>query len=289
MRVAAVILAVWSHAAHARLADGRETHGDITNIISCTTAIGPVKCIAAYGAWRAERATDTGVNDSNRFPWELYSQEPEEELYTKLSEGTEKLLRHRSLTMDLGPDYAVRLGSVNGSLNLDVVENPTEEGRGAMKKMRKYFYQLLPALLIPGLIMSAVLPFVLPAFKMMVVGAGMLNNMALMGAVFTLLRNNAFNDNHLNKVIYINDGYKNERLRPLADEINEHIVDPNYNGDVTHDIQDYHVISEDDGFAALDGYTAVNPDWIKKYNEVRGKYSSILGGKTKRKGLDLEV
>lgn len=84
-----------------------------------------------------------------------------------------------------------------------------------MKKMQKKFYGILPLLLLPGLIMSAILPFVLPALKLMTVGAVMINNMALSGAVFTLLRNNAFSDKYEHKIIYANEGYKNEKISPV--------------------------------------------------------------------------
>lgn len=84
-----------------------------------------------------------------------------------------------------------------------------------MKKLQKQFYNILPLLILPGLIMSAILPFVLPALKLMTVGVVMLNNMALTGAVFTLLRNNAFSDKYEHKIIYVNEGYKNEKLSPV--------------------------------------------------------------------------
>lgn len=77
--------------------------------------------------------------------------------------------------------------------------------------MRKRFYRVVPFLLLPGLLMAAVLPFVLPALKMMTIATVMLNNMALSGAVFTLLRNNAFADKYHKKIIYVNEGYKNEK------------------------------------------------------------------------------
>lgn len=88
-------------------------------------------------------------------------------------------------------------------------------GRDSMKKLQKQFYNVLPLLLLPGLIMSAILPFVLPALKLMTVGVGMINNMALSGAVFTLLRNNAFSDKYEHKIIYVNEGYKNEKISPI--------------------------------------------------------------------------
>lgn len=83
--------------------------------------------------------------------------------------------------------------------------------------------------MIPGLIMSAILPFVLPALKLMTMGAVMINNMALSGAVFTLLRNNAFSDKYEHKIVYLNEGYKNEKLSPvyLHDESHlEHVEMP---------------------------------------------------------------
>lgn len=84
-----------------------------------------------------------------------------------------------------------------------------------MKKMQTQFYNVLPLLLLPGLVMSAILPFVLPALKLMTVGVGIINNMALSGAVFTLLRNNAFTDKYEHKIIYVNEGYKNEKISPV--------------------------------------------------------------------------
>lgn len=80
-----------------------------------------------------------------------------------------------------------------------------------MKKAKKLLSSLLPLLALPGLIMAAILPFFLPALKLLTLKAVMLNNMALSGAIFTLLRNNAFNDKYEHKIIYTNEGYKNEK------------------------------------------------------------------------------
>lgn len=59
--------------------------------------------------------------------------------------------------------------------------------------------------------MAAIIPFILPGLKLMTLAAVMINNMAFTGAVFTLLRNNAFNDKYEHRVIYTNEGYKNEK------------------------------------------------------------------------------
>jgi hypothetical protein len=111
--------------------------------------------------------------------------------------------------------------------------------------MKKKFYNIVPYLLLPGLIMSAVLPFVLPALKLMTFAVGMLNNMALSGAIFTLLRNNAFNDKYVKKVVYVNEGYRNEK--PIhshhsdyhADAVYEVQYEDKHNHDV---LQRYHTV-----------------------------------------------
>ncbi|KAI5638871.1 hypothetical protein NE865_08573 [Phthorimaea operculella] len=190
-------------------------------LLDCGRSLGPTKCISALSVWRAERAIEIFKNgreaqfdlreDVEQFPWQKYGNISEEQLYAQLSEDTEKLLRFRSLSLTL-PGYSFELESKgNGTLNVDVLRNE-QSGRTMSKKTMKEFYNLIPVLLLPGLVMSAILPFVLPALKMTTILVGMLNNMALSGAVFTLLRNNAFNDHYEKKIIYVNEGYKNEKL-----------------------------------------------------------------------------
>lgn len=144
-----------------------------------------------------------------------------------------------------------------------------ESARTSMKKLYKQFYKIMPFILVPGLIMSAVLPFFLPMLKMMTLAAGMLNNMALTGAVFTLLRNNAFNDKYQNKVIYINEGYSNDgyhdKYEPLGDTPSQVIVDPNFGnnfgGFEDHKIKNFFV-----GNKPINDYE-VNADWLKELTE----------------------
>ncbi|CAG9785491.1 unnamed protein product [Diatraea saccharalis] len=187
--------------------------------IECTQTIGPSKCLAALSIWRAEKAASIlkrkQTNDFNllddirQFPWELYANRSQDEVERQLCEGTDKLLQYKSLKFNMIPGYEFELASNgNGTLHVDVLNGqPTGISRG----MKNTFYNIVPYLLLPGLLMSAVLPFVLPALKMMTIAVGMLNNMALSGAIFTLLRNNAFNDRYDKKVMYVNHGYKNEK------------------------------------------------------------------------------
>lgn len=117
--------------------------------------------------------------------------------------------------------------------------------------------------MVPGLIMSAILPFILPALKMMVVGVGILNNMALSGAVFTLLRNNAFDDKYEKKIIYVNSGYKNEKHSTIQYKNPAHDNYDAYYSDYTHhNDHDEHVFGED-----VETIEEVPPheDWLKQY------------------------
>lgn len=106
-----------------------------------------------------------------------------------------------------------------------------------MKFPKKAFYRIVPMLLIPPLIMSAILPFVLPAMKILILWTGMINQMALMGAIFTLMRNNAFQDSYEKKVIYVNDGYKNEKKPPRIKYHHETFHQPTFNKN-PHQIHD---------------------------------------------------
>lgn len=126
-----------------------------------------------------------------------------------------------------------------------------------MKKAKETFYKILPLLIVPGLIMSAILPFVLPALKMLTLLAGMINNMAFTGAVFTLLRNNAFNDKYEHKVIYVNEGYDNEKHTHITHE-DHHGGFENY-----EESKDEFVIEDDNG-GHIEEHP-LNSDWIKQY------------------------
>ncbi|KAL4715554.1 hypothetical protein ACJJTC_009180 [Scirpophaga incertulas] len=258
----------------------------INNAVACTKSIGPSKCLAALSIWRAEnavnalRSPDSTVHelfdDIREFPWKMYSNSSQDEVSTKLCDETEKLLRFRPLKLNMIPGYELELISKgNGTLKVDVLR-----GTSISRGMKKQFYNIVPYLLLPGLIMSAILPFVLPAMKLMTVAVGVLNNMALSGAVFTLLRNNAFNDRYEKKVIYVNEGYKNERAK--------HVYHNNHDTGAVYEIQFDDKLNTDD----LEGYGTMqieqstangnanvaefnvvqelptsnsNTDWIKKY------------------------
>lgn len=153
-----------------------------------------------------------------------------------------------------------------------------ETGRSTMKKLQKAFYKFAPIMLLPGLVMSAIFPFILPGLKMMTLMVGMMNNMALMGAIFTILRNNAFNDKYEHKVIYVNDGYNNEKY--AATNLEEHIHSDHF-GELYEDTKrplkhEDHSFNEEH-FDHVDDVPAfsVNPEWLKAYAD--GKMLAIIG------------
>ncbi|KAJ0175635.1 hypothetical protein K1T71_008794 [Dendrolimus kikuchii] len=258
------------------LLDHSKNH-PVARLVNCGKHLGPTKCLSALSVWRAEKALTslaTGTTsqfnlteDVEQFPWNQYSNSSEEQLYSQLCDDTEKLLEQRPMSLTMIPGYTFQLTSNgNGKLNVDVFrKNETEEsqGRGSMKKMKKSFYKILPFLMVPGLIMSAILPFVLPALKMMVVGVGILNNMALSGAVFTLLRNNAFSDRYDKKVIYVNAGYKNEKHSTIQYKNPTHDnYDTHYSDFTHHSDHDEHTFGED--LETIEEVPA-NSDWLKQY------------------------
>lgn len=128
--------------------------------------------------------------------------------------------------------------------------------------------------------MSAVLPFVLPALKLMTVAVGVLNNMALTGAVFTLLRNNAFTDyNH--KILYVNSGYKNEMKEPVHFEEEPAPVHENYDT--------YYAESNayDQGLGDFNKHEGVslNSNWVSQYYGENGNYAGLNG--IKKNDIDI--
>ncbi|XP_045495254.1 uncharacterized protein LOC123694003 [Colias croceus] len=282
--VAISILAVsaWSCVTCTHAREYNSAKNIIKDAITCASNLGFSKCITAYGVWKAERALEPQASERG-FSWRNFMNASNEELYSKLCDDTEKLLRYRSLSMTLSEDYALQLKSTdNSSLKIDIIQNgDVATGRTSMKKMTKMFYQALPFLIFPGLIMSAVLPFFLPTLKMATLATGMLNNMALTGAVFTLLRNNAFNDNKYPKrVIYVNAGYDGNKFNHLAEASSDDLVaanfDTQYSTEITHDAKDYHLIGIDPNTGISYPF---NADWLKNTgNEVnKVKNVEIIG------------
>lgn len=135
-RAAILILSAWpciiqainplaSHETSSNFADTSDNA--IHQISTCIKNLGVTKCIGAYGDWRAERALGGEVHRRNarseKFPWQIYRNISDDELYTKLCDNTERLLERRSLKLDLSQSYSLELGSKgNGSLSVDILK-----------------------------------------------------------------------------------------------------------------------------------------------------------------------
>lgn len=143
-----------------------------------------------------------------------------------------------------------------------------------MKKIQKEFYKFAPILLAPGMFMSAMVPFILPSLKMMVVMVGLMNQAALVGAIFTILRNNAFDDKYEHKVVYVNSGYENEKLK-FASSNNEEHFHTNHLGILYEDpkasMAGQPIVDPpfDDNFGNIEELPplSVSPEWIKEYTD----------------------
>ncbi|CAB3223656.1 unnamed protein product [Arctia plantaginis] len=264
----------------------------VHRIVSCTRKLGVPKCVGALGVWRAERALRSLQQDSTssfnltedveEFPWKKYTNETNKQIQEQLLDNTQRLLQYRSMSLDMISGYSAKLTSKkNRSLCIDFYRSTEDEGRSSMKKIQKEFYKIAPILLLPGLLISALLPFVLPSLKMMVLMVGFMNQMALVGAIFTILRNNAFNDKYDHKVIYVNSGYENEKLQ-LSPSNNEEHFHTDHVGILYDDYKTRSPIKPivnshfEDNFGDFEEMSpvSVNPKWIKDYTD--GKMIAML-------------
>lgn len=83
-------------------------------------------------------------------------------------------------------------------------------------KMKFDKTRLIQILLIPALVLSGLMPYILPMIKSAVMVVGTMTNMAFMSALMTLIRGYIFDARPKKEyVIYYNQGYKNEKLKKI--------------------------------------------------------------------------
>lgn len=70
---------------------------------------------------------------------------------------------------------------------------------------------ILQYALVPALMMTGVMPYILPPLKMGIMFVSMMTNMAFMTAVVTMVRGIIFDNDPSRNVIYTNHGYKKNR------------------------------------------------------------------------------
>ncbi|KAF2879889.1 hypothetical protein ILUMI_26284 [Ignelater luminosus] len=78
-------------------------------------------------------------------------------------------------------------------------------------KSKMSMKNMIPFMLVPGLLLAGIMPWVIPKLKMLVMAVGMLNQMAFTGALFSLVRGYVFDSAPNEHIFYINHGYLNEK------------------------------------------------------------------------------
>lgn len=81
-----------------------------------------------------------------------------------------------------------------------------EEKRAIASTFKRY----MPYLIVPGLLMSGLLPWIMPAVKMMVMTVSMVNQMAFTSALMAIVRSYIFDTAKEEHVVYVNQGYKKQ-------------------------------------------------------------------------------
>lgn len=119
---------------------------------------------------------------------------------------------NESYVINLSENLKLNIQQVNNNTyNISVrSNNATEVLARGMKMSMKKVKDLIPYLIIPGFLMSGILPWIMPGIKMAVMMVGMMNQMAFTSALFMLVRNYVFNSRQDEHIIYVNHGYKNK-------------------------------------------------------------------------------
>ncbi|KAK5650542.1 hypothetical protein RI129_001571 [Pyrocoelia pectoralis] len=76
-------------------------------------------------------------------------------------------------------------------------------------KLPKNGKKVLPFLIVPGLVLAGILPWIVPQLKIVVMAVGLINQIALSSAIFSFLRSYIFDKKAEEHIFYINHGYKN--------------------------------------------------------------------------------
>jgi hypothetical protein len=87
-----------------------------------------------------------------------------------------------------------------------VKRSTDESGREKKTDYSSYMQIAVPAFFFPPMLLSSVLPFLIPAFKMATVFSTVLNGSALMAAIMYLARQHAL-EQEQKQTIYFNPGY----------------------------------------------------------------------------------
>lgn len=91
----------------------------------------------------------------------------------------------------------------------------SKRNANVVRSMKMSVSRLLQILLLPALVMTGIMPFVLPPLKMAVMMSTTITNMAFMSALGTLVRNYIFEPDLSKIVRYKNHGWKEDRRKEV--------------------------------------------------------------------------
>ncbi|KAK4883046.1 hypothetical protein RN001_006365 [Aquatica leii] len=91
-----------------------------------------------------------------------------------------------------------------------VYQNVGEVTEDRKMKISKNAEKFIPFLLVPGLLLTGILPWIVPKLKMIVMAVGFINQIAFSTALFSFIRGYIFDRTEKEHVFYINHGYKHK-------------------------------------------------------------------------------
>lgn len=226
------IFAKSANVKHKRMRDGSQQNINSSDAITYIKASIPTKifrCMSKFNIFRCMKLFILQRMDSNRdvpvtgnitndflntilynhekkiyHISDSYLQLSEMELNTRLHESFQKFFNDREIKMHFIPGMVVKVvPSKNNLIDLSLSKNTEMSVGRAGKHKYGYLMQLgVPAMMLPMVLLSSVLPMMLPALKMATIFTGVMNNTALLAALMYLARTAALEQEQKNTVYY---------------------------------------------------------------------------------------
>ncbi|KAJ3641783.1 hypothetical protein Zmor_028261 [Zophobas morio] len=130
---------------------------------------------------------------------------------SELEHAVNQFLVKKSWKVAISRGLELHFKNVNNSLSINV---QTKEDGEMERKMQMSMKNMMPYMIVPGLFMAGILPWVIPGLKMAVMAVSMMNQMAFNAAFFSLIRSYIFDTRNEEHVVYINHGYRPKRNGP---------------------------------------------------------------------------
>lgn len=102
-------------------------------------------------------------------------------------------------------------GTKNNTSDVQPETDNNNEVIARKMKSKMNMKNMIPFMLVPGLLLAGIMPWVIPQLKMMVMAVGILNQVAFTSALFSLVRGYVFDTVPNEHIFYVNHGYSNEK------------------------------------------------------------------------------